>query len=299
MSQWNVAVVGPGGVGGLLGAVLTRAGHQVVYVAKPATAAVLNSRGMSVRSAQFGEFHISATAVPVLTEPVDLCLLTVKAASLEAALAGVPADAVAGGLVLPMLNGVEHMTALRARFAGDRVVAGAIRVESTRVGTGRIEHTTPFCGIQVASETAPPERVEALAARLRQAGFDVTIRPDETGMLWDKLGFLAPLALLTTHAGAPAGVVREQRRADLEAVIAEVAGVAAAAGAPVDRAAVLTMFDSVPAGMKSSMQRDAEANRPLELDAIGGAVLRAAARHGVDVPVTARLVEDLTTAYGR
>jgi 2-dehydropantoate 2-reductase len=45
--------------------------------------------------------------------------------------------------------------------------------------------------------------------------------------------------------------------------------------------------------MKSSMQRDVEAGRPTELDAIGGAVLRAAARHGVATPATARLVADL------
>jgi 2-dehydropantoate 2-reductase len=45
--------------------------------------------------------------------------------------------------------------------------------------------------------------------------------------------------------------------------------------------------------MKSSMQRDAEANRPIELDAIGGAVLRAARRLGLETPVTARLVAEL------
>lgn len=57
---------------------------------------------------------------------------------------------------------------------------------------------------------------------------------------------------------------------------------------------MLTAFDGVPPTMRSSMQRDAEAGRPLELDALGGAVLRAAARHRLDVPVTARLVEDLS-----
>jgi 2-dehydropantoate 2-reductase len=48
--------------------------------------------------------------------------------------------------------------------------------------------------------------------------------------------------------------------------------------------------------MQSSMQRDAEAGRPLELDAIGGAVVRAAARHGLPAPVTARYVEELRHA---
>jgi 2-dehydropantoate 2-reductase len=50
--------------------------------------------------------------------------------------------------------------------------------------------------------------------------------------------------------------------------------------------------------MKSSMQRDAEAGRPIELDAIGGAVLRAAERAGVDAPVTARLVAELRARHG-
>ena len=288
-------MVGPGGVGGLLGAVLTRAGHPVVYVARPDTAAALNSGGIGVRSAQFGEFHVPARAVPRLAEPVDVCLVAVKATSLDAAMAGVPADVLGGGLVLPMLNGVEHMTALRTAYPGAQVVAGAIRVESTRVAAGRIEHTSPFSWIQVASDTAPRERVDALAAQLTEAGLDVTVRDDETVLLWDKLAFLAPFALLTTHAGGPVGVVREERRADLEAVVGEVAAVAGAAGADVDPASILGMFDAVPEGMKSSMQRDAEADRPTELDAIGGAILRTARLHGLDTPVTARLVDDLGT----
>jgi 2-dehydropantoate 2-reductase len=295
VSRWSAAVVGPGGVGGLLGAVLARAGHRVVYVAKPDTVSVLNSDGISVRSVEFGEFQVPATAVPRLAEPVDVCLVAVKATSLDVALDGVPAQALGEGLVLPLLNGVEHMAALRKRFPAEQVVAGAIRVESTRVVPGRIEHTSPFSWIEVASDTAPGDRVEALAGQLRQAGFEVTVRADETALLWDKLALLGPLALLTTHAGAPLGVVREQRWADLEAVVTEVAAVAAAVGAPVHAGTILAMLGQAPAGMKSSMQRDVEAHRPTELDAIGGAVLRAARRHGIDTPVTARLVGELQT----
>jgi 2-dehydropantoate 2-reductase len=292
-SRWRAAVVGPGGVGGLVGALLTRAGHSMWYVAKPDTAAALNADGIDVSSAVFGRFHVPAQAGPALTDPVDLCVVTVKALALEAALASVPAEAMADGLVLPLLNGVEHMAALRARFRPDRVVAGAIRVETTRVGPGRIEHTSPFCLIDVASDTAPRERVEALAEVLRSAGPEVTVRDDEAGLLWDKLALLAPMALVTTHARAPVGEVRERRRSDLDAVAAEVATVATAAGARVDLDTVRAMFDRVPAQLRSSMQRDAEAGRPTELDAIGGAVLRAADRFDVDAPVTARLVDEL------
>jgi 2-dehydropantoate 2-reductase len=287
------AVVGPGGVGGLLGAVLARAGNEVVYVARPETAAVLNADGISLTSAQFGAFHVPAHAVPALERPVDACIFAVKANHLPAALDAVPPDVLGGGLVLPLLNGVEHMVALRERYPTAQVLAGAIRVETTRVAPGRIEHTSPFSGIDVASATAPRARVEAIADRLRQAGFDVVVRDDETALLWDKLAFLAPLALLTTHAGAQIGTVRDTRRADLDEVVGEIVQVARAAGASVAESTIKSMFARVPGSLKSSMLRDAEAGRPIELDAIGEAVLRAAHRHGIAVPATTLLVEAL------
>jgi 2-dehydropantoate 2-reductase len=297
-SLWSVAVVGPGGVGALVGALLARAGHTVVYVARPDTAAALNADGLTVRSAEFGEFHVAATAAPQLPGPVDLCLITVKATNLVAALDRVPATTLGRGLVVPLLNGLEHMAELRRRYPAEQVVAGAMRVESTRVAVGLVEHTSPFSWIELASDTAPRERLDALAGQLRQAGLDVTVRDDETALLWDKLALLAPLALLTTHAGAPAGVVRERRRDELEAVIGEVASVANAAGARVEPARIVAMFERVPASMKSSMQRDMEANRPIELDAIGEAILRAARLHGVSVPRTERLVSELRVREG-
>jgi 2-dehydropantoate 2-reductase len=286
----NVAIVGPGGVGGLLGGVLARAGHDVVYVARPETAARLNAEGMAVRSGHFGDFTVPARAVTALRDgepPVDLCVVATKATTLRDALERVPAGG--ADLILPLLNGVDHMAVLRAHAPAARVVAGSIRVESTRVAPGRIEHTSPFCLIDVAG----PGAADA-AALLGGAGLDVTVRAGESELLWDKLALLAPLALITTAARAGIGAARERRRADLTAVVAEVAAVARASGTTTDPAAVLALIDQIPAPMKSSMLRDAEAGRPLELDAIGGAVLRAGAALGIPTPATARVVAELS-----
>lgn len=76
----------------------------------------------------------------------------------------------------------------------------------------------------------------------------------------------------------------------------EVTAVARAAGAPVTAESVLSFFDRAPAAMNSSMQRDVAAGRPIELDAIGGAVLRAGAAHGIDTPLLACLVAELSSA---
>ncbi len=287
----RVAILGPGGIGGLLAALLARDGEQVTCIAPPSTAAHLRGHGIELRSSRFGNFHVPVQATTRLEAPVDVCFVAVKATSLEEALDGVPPASLGDGLVVPFLNGIDHVALLRRRYPADQVVAATIRIESARVAPGVIEHPTGFAAAELAPGRADRSRVEDLAARLERTGMDVRIREDELWMLWAKLSVLAPIALLGTHEGAPIGVVRERRRDDFAAVVHEITEAAKAAdGVDLDPQVPLGMLDQVPAAMRSSMQRDAEAGRPLELDAIGGTILRAAARGGVRAPVTERLV---------
>jgi len=121
----------------------------------------------------------------------------------------------------------------------------------------------------------------------------VRVRDDELAMLWDKFSLLAPMALLTTHECANVGVVRTKRRAEAIALIGEVASVAAADGIHIDPEGILRLMDSVHESMESSMQRDQAAGRAIELDALGGAMLRRARKAGIPVPLTERLVNEL------
>ncbi|MGY1617924.1 ketopantoate reductase family protein [Geodermatophilus sp. SYSU D00691] len=294
-----VAVLGPGGVGGLLAAALARRGTAVTCLAGASTVAALAERGIAVRSGLLGDFAVPVAAAERLADPVDACLVTVKATQLDAALDRVPADVLGGALLVPFLNGVEHMAVLRERYPGAAVMAGTIRVEASRVAPGEVRHDSPFVRVELAPAAALRGRAEELAADLRAAGVDTTVVDDERAALWGKLAFLAPFALLTTHEAAPVGVVRDRRPDDVAAVVGEVAAVARAEGVPVDPDGIVGFFAGLPAGMRSSMQRDAEAGRPLELEAIGGAVLRAAARHGVAVPRTERLVGELRALRAR
>lgn len=284
----TVAVLGPGGVGGLIGGLLARDGHRVICLAGERTAAALARDGLHVRSGQFGEFTARVEAATELREPVDAAFVTVKETALAAALHRMPPQALGTGIVVPLLNGLDHMALLREHYPAGRVVAGTIRVEATRTAPGRIEHTSPFATIELA---AP---VEEFAEQLRRTGLDVTLREDETAMLWSKLSFLAPFALLTTRHADGIGAVRTEHRGELLAVLDEIAAVTEAVGAPADARTLLASFDRIPGAMKSSMQRDVEAGRPTELDAIGGAVLRAAAAHSVPTPTITRLVRELS-----
>ena len=292
------AVLGPGGVGGFLAALLIRSGNDVIVLAGDETARALAAGGLRLESTRFGEFEVPVRTATRLETPVEACLITVKATHLDAALGRVRPDALGDGFVIPFLNGFEHVDRLREVYGPDRVVAATIRIETTRTKTGVIRHSSPFAAVDIAPSAANRDRVEEIAASLRATGIDVRVREDERAMLWDKFAVLAPMALLTTDELANLGVIRERRRDDLVALVHEISAVAAADGVDIGPEAVIALVDSVPASMESSMQRDREAGRPLELDALGGAVLRRAAAHGVPVPVTERLVEHLQAADG-
>lgn len=295
----TVAVVGAGGVGGLLGALLTRQGDDVTFVAREPTASVLNAQGLRVESGLYGPFSVAARAVTELTVPVDVCVVAVKAMQLEAAMERVPEDLPGEAVVVPFLNGVDHVDVLRRRY-GAAVVAGTLRVASTRTAPGVIVHSSPFVRAELALTDGlpaePRETALRFGRRLEAAGVEFDVRDDELSMLWGKLIFLCPLALLTTRYGITAGTVRTTHRGELVAVIHEIAVVAHAVGAPLSPSAAVEFFDSVPETMQSSMQHDAAAGNPLELDAIGGAVLRASARTGIPTPITQRLVAELRGA---
>ncbi|MEU9541437.1 ketopantoate reductase family protein [Streptomyces mirabilis] len=289
----TVAVLGPGGVGGLLAALVARAGHRVICLAGDETARALRTDGIRVRSGRFGDFTAAVEADTELREPVDACLITVKHTALDAALERVRPEVLGDGLLVPFLNGVEHPATLRARYGAARVAPAVIRVESTRTAPGVIAHGSPFAEIDLTGASVPRGRLDALAGVLAAAGPTVRVMDDETATLWAKMSFLAPFALLTTRYGVPLGEVRTRHREELTALVAETAAVSRACGGPADPAVALARYDAFPPDTKSSMQRDAEAGRPLELDAIGGALLRAADRHGVAVPVARGLVREL------
>ncbi|MEV5430959.1 2-dehydropantoate 2-reductase [Streptomyces sp. NPDC052701] len=290
----TVAVLGPGGVGGLLAALLSRAGHRVVCLAGDTTAGTLRTRGLEVRSGRFGDFAVPVEADTRLREPVDACLITVKHTALHDALTRVPPHTLGDGLLVPFLNGVEHPAVLRARYRPDRVAPAVVRVESTRVAPGVVEHGSPFAEIDLTGACVPGELLGALAGAFAAAGPATRVLADETAVLWAKMSFLAPFALLTTRYGLPLGDIRTRHRAELTALVEETAAISRACGGPADPDRALARYDAFPPRTRSSMQRDAEAGRPLELDAIGGALLRAAERHDVPAPLTARLVRELT-----
>lgn len=280
------AVIGAGGIGGLVAAVLARGGADVVVLLRPQTLESYDG-SLIVDSTTLGRFEVDVAARAALDEDVEFLWVATKATQLEPALGLAPPEYVRTGAVIPLLNGVDHVAMLRRRYPN--VVAGAIRAESERLDLGRIRQSSPFLRVQLAG-------AEAAAEDLRAGGVECTIREDELSLLWDKLAFLAPVALATTALDGPLGAVRDDGR--FLGCQQEVLAVARAEGAQVDEGAVRQVQVSTPDTMRSSMQKDVDAGREPELDAIAGPILRAGAQHGLSVANTQALA-DLVAARAR
>jgi 2-dehydropantoate 2-reductase len=277
--QPTIAILGSGAVGALIGAELTRAGVATVLITRDASAEAIAEHGIAVTSPRFGDHVTKVAASTTLDEPVDVLLVAVKAPQLADALKRVTTNP---GTVVPLLNGVDHVAALRERFGPDVVVAGTVRVQAHRDGPTEVVHRAPFLTITLAQPGAP-----VLEQVLTKANIDTTTGASEADVLWAKLSRLAALALSTTAADAPLGEVRETA----EAVAREVAAVATAEGAAIDADAVIAELRALPDSASSSLRADVTQGAPdHELDAIGGAVLRAARCHDLLAPHTAELV---------
>ncbi|GAC1532972.1 MAG: ketopantoate reductase family protein [Marmoricola sp.] len=255
------AIHGAGAVGGLLGAALDRSGADVVLLLRAESLARYPGV-VAVDSEVLGRFQAEIPAVSVHDRAIDVVWVTPKTTQLREALALVPAENVQEACVIPLMNGVDHMAVLRSRY--NRVLAGSIRVASVRSDDGWILQTSPFIRMDLAGDGA-----DTVAREISGAGIDCHVSTDETSLLWQKLAFLAPLALATTAADAPLGHIRHDPiyiRAQ-----AEVLAVAQAVGAHIDLVSLAAVRAAAPDTMRSSMQHDVAQGRPPEMEAIAGA----------------------------
>jgi 2-dehydropantoate 2-reductase len=286
----SIAILGPGGVGGFLAAALTRSGEDVTVVARDPTAEHIARHGITVDSVRLGRFTARPAATIDLTVTPQVLIIATKATALDDAVGRVR-DA---GVVVPLLNGVEHVDQLRERFAN--VVAGTIRIAAERVAPGRIVHTSALSRV----ELAPSDAVDGLVHALRLAEVPAKIGTSEADVLWSKLARLGPLALSTAASGLPIGPVLGHPRWRLlvQGAVDETAAVAEQEGARIDPGAVLEEIAQLGPDQTSSLARDVEQGNPNELDAIGGAILRRARAHGLEASSVEQLVKAVEDRVG-
>jgi 2-dehydropantoate 2-reductase len=298
-----IAVLGPGGIGGMLAA---RTG--AICVGTERTVAAIRAGGLRLVHGETTTVT-HAAALEHLEIPVALLLVAVKAYDLDDALDRVAPEAVAGAVVLPLLNGLEHVDAIRERFgrvdavSGSRpvVAAGSIgRVEAFSPEPGLVVQRTPGATVSGASRELDRSALDTALEPLRVPGIEVVVRKDERAVLWEKAARLAVLAAATTGSGLTVGELRADPmwRGRVLAALDDSVAVARADGAALSVADQWAIIGAMPADLTTSTARDAAAGRPTELEAISGSVVRPAKRLGVPVVGLESLVEEARRRAG-
>jgi 2-dehydropantoate 2-reductase len=284
------AILGVGAIGGLVGTVLASLGEKVIVVVRPEKLASYPANLTLERPSPSNSITAPARAISSLTEPVDVLWLATKTYQMEAALKAVQ---VSPACVIPLLNGVDHVAVLRARFGNERVVPGTISVEAERAAPGHFIQRSPFVRFNLAS--SGEARLGPIVRQLSNLGFTCQFMANEQTLLWSKLCFLGPFALVTSASGKNIGEVMADPawKQKLSSATNEACAVANASGAEIDRQKLEAAFQGAPPAMRSSMQKDVVAGRQLELDAIGGPIVRGGERFGTDVSTTQQLMAQI------
>jgi 2-dehydropantoate 2-reductase len=279
------AVLGAGAIGGLVGTAVASLGEGVTVLVRPERLPGYPAK-LSVERPS-GAITAPARVAATLPNPVDVLWIATKTYQLKTALQVVQS---LPRCIVPLLNGVDHIEVLRAHFGHDRVLPATIAVEAERMAPGRFVQRSPFVNLNLAAGGEPV--LGAIVARLRDLEFTCRFIENEQTLLWSKLCFLGPFALATSASGMNKAEIyadAEWKR-KLTSAMTEACAVAKASGAEVDAAKIQSIFDGLPPGIRSSMQKDLASRRQLELDAIGGPIVRGGERYGIDVSTTAALI---------
>lgn len=291
----RILVMGAGAVGAYFGARLTQTGEDVVLCARGDHLRALREHGVRVRSLLGADFAVKprATGEPREFAPYDLILLCVKSYDTVSAahqLAGCLAD---DGIIMTLQNGIENEAALCSIFPPRAVMGGNARVSVEMVAPGQLVHTA--AGVIEFGELDGREtpRALGLAELFRRAGIFGKLTHDLTTDRWLKLmsnnatNTVCALARCTVGRGIedPDGYALMRR------LMLETAAVGRAEGAKLDENDAEAELAEIPkhpqvSMIKPSTLQDLERGKRLEYDAVCGAVLRAARRHGIDVPAT-------------
>ena len=284
----HVAVVGPGAIGLCLAVRLARSGGRVTLIDhRPDRAARLSAAPLRLHGPE-GDLEARVAVGLAPDAPPDLVILATKAHQARAA-AEAAAPWIGAAPLVTIQNGLGAPAEVARALGRPRVVTGVIYQAAHVAAEGEVHHVANLA-VHVGYEgAAADEIVEAVAARLREAGLPARAEADMTPHVWGKLIVNAAVNPVAALAGVPNGEVasRPTLRALAAAIAAEGEAAARAAGIALpyaDAAEAALATARRTAGNRCSMLQDLEAGRPTEIEYLSGAIVRAAETHGISAP---------------
>ena len=292
----RILIIGAGAVGGYYGGRLAATGRDVTFVVRPARKAQLDRIGLQIIDKAYGDLTIQPKLLLVEDlkahpHTFDLILVSTKAYSLDAAIADFAPAVGTDTIILPLLNGMRHMDTLDARFGSHRVIGGSVQIIGDMDSEGRILSLAKLHDLNFGErDRSITPRIQAIDAILRDAGFELNLKPDILSAMWQKWTLLAAMGAITCLLRGSVGAVAATPGGPETArdIIAECVAIAAANGYGPDAAShaiIIERLTQPGSPLTASMYRDLQRGAPVEVDHILGDLLDRGHAHSIEAPL--------------
>ncbi len=295
----KIAVVGAGGVGGYVAAMLARAGMHPRLVARGANKEAIERNGIIV---DIGGETVCARIEKLSCDPaefaerMDCVLFCTKGYDLDEALSSASSMIGPETLLVPLGNGVANAKRIEARYPENLVANGAIYIVSHLLRPGVVEVKGKGAYIVLGCDSSLPDIVKKAGESLKEAGISTKVSDTITTDVWKKYLLISAMATLTSYYDEPMGAVVQKREDELRTLLREIVEVGKAEGAELgenDIQRVIEQVRKVPYDSPTSMWLDFREKRKNELEELGGYVVELGRKHAVSVPLMQRYYEEL------
>jgi len=287
------AIFGTGGVGGYFGGKLAQAGEDVTFIARGRHLSAIQRSGLGVESIG-GDFVVhpaKATDSPQSIGAVDVVILAIKAWQLGDAVNQMKPLVGAETVIVPLLNGIEHMEILASAFGRGHLLGGLCRISAFIAEAGRIKHAgvDPFIAFgELNGEKSA--RVQKLFDVFKNiSGITAQASENIELAMWEKYLFICSVSGVGAVTRQPIGGFRSipESRAMLRRALEEVVLVATVRGIGLSEdsvQSVMERIDQIQPDVMASMQKAIMDGKPSELEAQTGALVRMARALAISVP---------------
>ncbi|WP_430788779.1 ketopantoate reductase family protein [Virgibacillus flavescens] len=290
----NIVVIGAGALGAYFGGRLHEGGANVTFLVREGRAKQLKENGIHITSPK-GDYKLEdpnfVTDVSEI-EHADLVLVSVKGYHVNGTLDSLKTLTENGASVLPVLNGMEHISMLQDQLGKDFVLGGLSFIIATLDDNGHVIHSSDFDDL-IFGPLQPTQKTicQELEDTMNKTSVTVTNTEDIMRELWKKYTFINAFSGITTATNLSIGSIRQEAETFriAEMILHEMKILAKAYNVEIHEEEIEAAKDklrNLPADATSSMHQDRRKGLTLEVDHLHGGALRLAKAKGVEMPYT-------------
>ncbi|PMC34321.1 2-dehydropantoate 2-reductase [Bacillus sp. UMB0899] len=296
----RILVVGAGGIGGYFGGRLVEKGEDVTFLVRNRRKQQLEKNGLVIRSIK-GDYSFTPKLVTKdeKSDSFDIVLLSIKAYHLEETINDLKPFIGEKTVIIPLLNGVAHLSPIQQAFGKDKVVGGLCIIETTLNELGEVVHTSTFDQLVFGElDHSSTERIQQIATTFSGTKANFILSHHIKQDIWKKYLLITVMSSVTTLMRATMGPVRESDGGIefIRGLFDEAAKIMRACDAPLPDDIVdvhMKTVANVSYDFKTSMQRDMEKGLSIEGKHLQGYLLQLAKEFNIETPMLKVVYQNL------